>query len=206
MEMNRSIIHTVDERLVGVLLRSVLGSRRRVHWKAQLVGKRPCLAEGCSKVGHVIDSFLRVVCAFLIRTEHYVIVVLEIPVVQQGHKHLEPVQLASTIKWIVLPRPIPDVLVSVVPTLDPDIHRIIAPAVNMHALDEVVVVGVIAHRPDYAAGDRFGSCLPAELHLPFPIFAVLDVDLQRTASPVAFYKSEFVRKVWSASPAALPVE
>src|SRR5262249_32955829 len=89
--------------------------------------------------------------------------------------------------------------------LEPDVLRV-TPAVDVDLSYQVVIVGVIAHCPDDAAGAGLWSSLSAEFHRPLLFFAILDMNLQLGALPVAFDKSELVGKIWSTLPATLAIK
>src|SRR5215469_2799361 len=69
VETYGSTIHAMDERLASVLVRPVFGSSRRVYGNVQFMSQRSRLAEGRSKIGHVVESLLRVKLALLIGTQ-----------------------------------------------------------------------------------------------------------------------------------------
>src|SRR5262249_15920318 len=147
--------------------------------------------ECATQITHIINSGIAVAAALLIGANDLVVVLLEVPVVDQRHQHFQTLKLSRARERICVPRPQPFFLVAVVSPLQSNVPNIKPSAsLDVRAFYKIILVYVITGCPNQPNSRRFRSGLSAELHRPFTTLVIDDVNFLGCTSFGAFLKGE----------------
>src|ERR1017187_1383470 len=153
-------------------------------------------SEACAQVAHHIGRL----GAILIDS---VVLVLEIPVVDQRHQGAEPVPFASIVELTVVPLPVARFLLGFFLALQSHIvnrasganqflaaMQLLRHAPDLHLRHEIIFVGEITGGPHQACGHRFGTRFEPQFHLPLGAIRVRHYEFWVRSGKIFFHERE----------------